>query len=103
VQIPISARSSSASIAGAVAAALAGIVLIRLLVAYGAWYRARWAAWTGGILAVLSVSAPLVTFRTGSLEITDNPLTFALGWAIAAAGAAFMVGLVLVKREASRP
>src|SRR4051794_35237995 len=52
VQIPISARSSSASIAGAVAAALAGIVLIRLLVAYGAWYRARWAAWTGGILAV---------------------------------------------------
>jgi hypothetical protein len=98
VGIPVSLQGAgSAPATIAVGLALLGILLLRALVAYGAWHRARWAAWVGGILAVLSAAGPFVSVRGGSLEMVDNGLSLALGWAIAAAGAAFLVSLLIVK------
>lgn len=102
VGIPIYVAGTDPQLRGAFGLALAGVALLRGLVAYGAWYRARWSAWVGGFLAIPSLLSPFSQLHGGSVELADNALTAALGWAIAAAAAAFLAGIGMAVRDRVR-
>jgi hypothetical protein len=78
--------------------ALVGLAFLRALIAYGVRFHARWAAWLGGVLAVVTILSPTTEFDTGSLLFTESVLSAALGWLHAAVDAAFLIGLFLVRR-----
>jgi hypothetical protein len=81
-----------------------GLVLFRALAAYGVWYRTRWGAWLGGVLATFSVLLfPLLAWASvqtpSGARFESTPLSVVLAWLQVAANAAFLLGLFLVRRE----
>ncbi|HEU4754378.1 MAG TPA: hypothetical protein VFU47_14820 [Armatimonadota bacterium] len=87
--------------AGAALFSFGWVTLIAILV-YGVWKQARWALWVGGILAGVSVVllpvSTLGVLQVGSVEIGTSPLESLFAWLQTAANAAFLVGLVLLRR-----
>jgi hypothetical protein len=91
--------SSGALIAGALVPF--GFALIRGLAAYGLWHRARWAAWLGGVIAVITVvSTPVFiasAVEAGPHTFANTSFSVVLGWAQVAAGLAFLAGLAVLR------
>lgn len=79
-----------------------GLAVLRILVAAGVWRLARWALWTGAVLAVLSLALlPLlevarVQLEGGVVEVT--PISHLLLWGQISASVALLVGLASLPR-----
>jgi hypothetical protein len=89
IGIPLYVLENPPEVKAAVGMGMFGLTLLRGLVAYGAWYRTRWAAWVGALLALVSVLAPFVEMPAQG----ESPLTLPLLWLDTLANAAFLIGL----------
>jgi hypothetical protein len=94
VGIPLYVTGTSPELRLPYALAALGLLVVRGLALYGAWYRTRWSAWLGAVLAVGNLLGPFV----GSTAITETAVTRLLGILGATAGAAFLAGLIVIRR-----
>ncbi|MFN3650865.1 MAG: hypothetical protein ACK47B_14915 [Armatimonadota bacterium] len=85
----------------------AGYLLLRSLIAYGVYFRVRWAAWLGGVVSGMTVISGALSVLTGNLnpawqgnqELFVNPAYgVALSWADLLIDGAFLTGIWLVRR-----
>jgi hypothetical protein len=91
-----------------VAVIMGGYLLLRGLILYGAWQRALWAAWTGAVLAFLTVvplviASALVALSGAHLQLDLPPAAYVLVVGQGLANVAMIVGLVLVLSSRPHP
>ncbi len=91
--------TSDATVRGATVLVPAGLMLLRGLVVYGIRMRGRWALWTGALLALLSLPAPLlagVSVEAPAVKLELTGASLVLAWLNAGMGAFFLVALLLL-------
>lgn len=95
----ITFATSDAALRAVAAMVPAGLLCLRCLVVYGVGQRGRWALWTGALLGLLSLPAPLlagISVEAPAVKLELTGVSMVLAWLNAATGLLFLVGLALL-------